>query len=265
MIIDVHLHLSKAETEENFNDAKERLFTNLSENKISSAFVIADNLADSNCADTKTLVKLFEKDQNILIIGSPNLINPREDEIEYLDNLLRNKAIIGLKLFPGHDPIYPTDPRCDEIYNLCLEYDVPVVIHTGINSGDFDCAKYNDPKHIIKIAKKYVDLKIILAHYFWPEMQYCYDTTRPFKNIYYDTSAMADREVVELSGGIDKVSEILEKTIADKPENVLFGTDYPMCDTKKHIKLIGSLKISAALKEMIFHLNAKKIFKVLQK
>jgi len=263
MIIDAHLHLSKEETEENFNSAKERLFANLAENKISSAFVIADNLTDTNCADTKTLVKLFEKDQNIFIIGSPNLLNPRKDEIEYLDNLLKNKAIIGLKLFPGHDPIYPTDRRCDAVYNLCLKYDVPVVIHTGINSGDTECAKYNDPKYIVEIAKKYSDLKIVIAHYFWPEMQYCYETTKPFRNIYFDTSAMADDEVVELSGGIDKVADILEKTISDKPENILFGTDYPMCDTKKHIDLIDHLKVSHELKEMIFHLNARKIFKLL--
>jgi len=262
MIIDAHLHLSKEETEENFNNAKERLFANLAENKISSAFVVADNLIDTNCANTKTLVKLFEKDQNIFIIGSPNLLNPRKDEIEYLDNLLKNKAIIGLKLFPGHDPIYPTDPRCDAVYSLCLKYDVPVVIHTGINSGDFECAKYNDPKHIVEIAQKYPDLKIVIAHYFWPEMQYCYEITKPYKNIYFDTSAMADDEVIELSGGIEKVSDILEKTIIDKPENVLFGTDYPMCDTKKHIDLINNLKISQELKAMVFNVNAKKIFNI---
>lgn len=262
MIIDSHLHLSKEETEENFDDAKNRLFKNLSENKISSALVIADNLTDTDCADTETLIKLFEKDQNIFVIGSPNILNPKNNEIEYFDRLLKDKAIIGLKLFPGHDPIYPTDPRCDAVYRLGLKYGVPVTIHTGINSGDVECAKYNDPKHIIEIAKKYPDLKIIIAHYFWPEMQYCYEITKPFKNIYFDTSAMADGEVVELSGGFDKVRHILEKTVADKPENILFGTDYPMCDTKKHIEMIDSLRISSDLKEIIFHLNAKKVFKI---
>lgn len=263
MITDAHLHLTKDDSEENFNNAKKQLMANLVENKISSAFIIADNLTETNCADTETLVKLFEKDQNIFVIGSPNLLNPSKDEIEYLDDLLKNKAIIGLKLFPGHDPIYPTDARCDTVYNLCLKYEVPVVIHTGINSGDFECAKYNDPKHIVEIAKKYPDLKIIIAHYFWPEMQYCYEITKSYGNIYFDTSAMADDEVVELSGGVDKVTDILEKTIIDKPDNVLFGTDYPMCDTKKHINLIDDLKVSHELKEMIFHLNARKIFKLL--
>ncbi|MFA7253493.1 MAG: amidohydrolase family protein [Patescibacteria group bacterium] len=262
MIIDSHLHLTKEESEENFDNAKKRLLANFAENKISSAFVIADNLICTNCADTETLIKIFEKDQNIFIIGSPNVLNPRENEVKYFDDLLKNKTIIGLKLFPGHDPFYPTDPRCDAIYSLCLKYDVPVVIHTGINSGDFECAEYNDPKYIAEIANKYPDLKIVIAHYFWPKMQYCYGITKPYKNIYFDTSVMADDEVIELSGGIEKVVDILEKTIIDKPNNLLFGTDYPMCDTKKHIDLINNLKISHELKAMIFNVNAKKIFNI---
>ena len=262
MIIDSHLHLTKEDTEEDFDNAKKRLYANFTENKISSAFVIADNIIGTDCADTKTLIKIFEKDQNIFIVGSPNILNPRENEPEYFNDLLKNKSVIGLKLFPGHDPIYPTDPRYDFVYRLCLKYNVPVVIHTGINSGDARCAKYNDPKYIVEIANKFTDLKIVIAHYFWPEMQYCYEITKPYKNIYFDTSAMADEEVVELSGGNDKIANILEKTIIDKPENVLFGTDYPMCDTEKHIKLIDNLKISHELKAMVFSLNAKKIFNI---
>lgn len=263
MIIDSHLHLTKNDSEENFNNAKKQLSANLVDNNISSAFIIADNLIGSNCADTKTLIKEFEDSKNIFTIGSPNILNPKDNEIDYLDKLLKNKSVIGLKLFPGHDPIYPTDSRCSDTYRLCLKYDVPVIIHTGINSGDTECAKYNDPQRIIEVAKKYPNLIIVIAHYFWPKMQYCYDITKPFKNIYFDTSAMADDEVVELSGGIDKVLHILENTIADKPENVIFGTDYPMCSTKKHIDMIDSLRISSALKEMVFCSNARKIFKVL--
>jgi predicted TIM-barrel fold metal-dependent hydrolase len=263
MRIDAHLHLTKAESEQSFDDAKERLLVNLADNNISAAFVIADNLIGTDCADTETSLEVFKDNKNIFIIGSPNLLDPKDDEIENLDKLLGDKFIIGLKLFPGHDPIYPTDPRCDDVYRLCLKHNVPVIIHTGINSGNIECAKYNDPKYIVEIAKKYPDLKIVIAHYFWPEIEYCYQITRPYKNIYFDTSALADDEVVEMSGGIDKISDILEKTIADKPEGVLFGTDYSMCDTKKHIELIENLKIPTASKEMVFYSNAKKIFKVL--
>ena len=65
MILDAHLHLAKKEFEPNFKTAGERLLKNLTDNKISGAFVIADNVTDSDCADTNTLIELFGKNNNI--------------------------------------------------------------------------------------------------------------------------------------------------------------------------------------------------------
>jgi predicted TIM-barrel fold metal-dependent hydrolase len=135
------------------------------------------------------------------------------------------------------------------------------VIHTGWNSKNPRAAKYNDPKYIVNIARKFPKLKIVISHYFWPELDYCYKLTKNFKNIYYDTSALADNEVVEATG-IEKIKEILVKTIKKKPDSVLFGTDYSMCSMEKHIALINSLKISRKEKEKVFYKNAAKLFKL---
>ena len=263
MKIDAHLHLTRYESESDFNNAKDRLLTNLEENEISHALIIADNVSDSVCADTKTLIKLFENNDRIDIIGSPNLINPDENNLEFFDQLLKNSQIKGLKLFPGHDPIYPNDLRCHEVYKLCKRYDVPVIIHTGINTGDTECSKYNDPKYIVEVAQEYPDLKIVIAHFFWPKLEYCYKITESFNNIYFDASALADDELIELSGGINVVRATLEKTILNRPGNVMFGTDFPMCNTKAHVQLIESLNISNELKEGLYHENAEDVFKIL--
>jgi len=80
-------------------------------------------------------------------------------------------------------------------------------------------------------------------------MEYCYELTKDLKNIYYDTSAMADQEVVEASDGWDNVRQILKKTILKKPDNVIFGTDWPMCPVDKHIQLIKELEINSAIEK----------------
>ena len=73
---------------------------------------------------------------------------------------------------------------------------------------------------------------------------------------------MADAEVVEKSGGIEKVREILRKTIADRPDKVLFGTDWPMCKIEEHIELVKSLGLSEDLESGVFRENSKKIYKL---
>ena len=107
---------------------------------------------------------------------------------------------------------------------------------------------------LVEISKKYANLRIVIAHFFWPKMEYCYGLTKDLKNIYYDTSAMADPEVIETTGGWDKILKILKKTVLQKPNNVVFGTDWPMCPVDKHIELIKEMKLGAEIEEKIFFL-----------
>lgn len=155
----------------------------------------------------------------------------------------------------------PTDKRLIPVYELCIKHDLPVVIHTGANSRNPEPAKYNDPKYIVKVAKRFSRLKIVIAHYFWPKVEYCYELTRPYESIYFDTSGLADDEVVEETG-IGKIKKVLTLTARQHPHSVVFGTDYSMCSIKKHIALIKSLPIPAESKERIFFKNSIQLFKL---
>jgi len=171
---------------------------------------------------------------------------------------------INSSVFLGidNDPYYPTDKRCLPYYELCDKLGVPILFHTGENSGDSECSKWNDPKYIVKIAKKHPDLKIIIAHYYWPKMDYCYEAAKDIKNIFFDIAAMTDDEVVEMSGGTGKVRNILEKTISNGSDKVIFGTDWPMGKTENHINLIKSLNLKKDIEDKIFYKNAIKLYRL---
>ena len=93
-------------------------------------------------------------------------------------------------------------------------------------------------------------------------MDYCYEITKNISNIYFETAAMADAEVIEKSGGIEKVKEILRKTIADRPDKVIFGTDWPMCKIEEHIELVKSLGLDSEVGEKVFSGNSLEIYKL---
>jgi len=166
-----------------------------------------------------------------------------------------------VKIFPGHDTIYPTDKRLLPVYELCIKYDLPVVIHTGASSKHPEQAKYNDPKQIIKIAEKFPALKIVIAHFFYPRVEYCYELTEPYENIYFDTSGLADEQVIA-DTGLAKIKRILSLTARERPNNIIFGTDYAMCSIRKHIELVKSLEVKRQTKNKIFSENAIKLFRL---
>jgi len=147
------------------------------------------------------------------------------------------------------------------VYALCQAHDVPMVIHTGYNPGHPDVARYNDPKYILQVAEIYPGLKIVIAHFFWPEVDYCYELTHACPQIYYDTSGLADREVVEATG-LERIRGVLVKELEENPWKILFGTDYAMCDRQEHIELINRLPVAPEVCEGIFWRNAAELFKL---
>jgi len=262
MIIDSHVHLSIFDNNViSLQGALDLLLEEMVKNKINAAIIIPDNIEGSEkIADLDRAVELIGECKNLYLLGSPQIVQRGSSELEKYQKIIEEGKIKGLKFFPGHDPYYPTDDRCLPYYDVCHKLNVPVLLHTGENSGDSECAKWNDPKYIVEVAKKYPKLKVIITHYYWPKMDYCYDITKDIPNIYFEIAAMADAEVVRKSGGIEKVKEILRKTIADRPDEVIFGTDWPMCKIDEHIQLVKELNLSDSVEEQVFSDNAKKIY-----
>ncbi len=262
MIIDSHIHISLYnDNAKSLPEAFDLFLQKMEKNEISGAIIIPDNIEGSDSiADLEKAITLIGARKNLFLLGSPQIIQRGSSELEKYRKLLEDGKVKGLKFFSGHDPYYPTDERCQPYYELCQKLDVPVLFHTGENSGDSECGKWNDPRYIVEVAKKYPKLKVVITHYYWPKMEYCYDITRDISNIYFETAAMADAEVVEKSGGIEKVKEILQKTITDRPDKVIFGTDWPMCKIEEHVELVKSLGLNKDLEEGIFWGNAKKAY-----
>jgi len=259
MIIDTHIHLPVISEKRTYAQAKELTLEDLKKDQVSYAILIPDNIPDSEIGDVPTCLKLVEGTPELFLMGTIDIENQGSAWIDELASMMIQNQIVGMKIFPGHDPIYPTDPRLDPVYALCQENNKPMVIHTGYNPGHPEVAKYNDPKHIIKIAERYPGLKIVIAHFFWPEVDYCYELTHGYSNIYHDTSGLADQEVIEATG-FERIKAVLLKTLHENPEKILFGTDYAMCSRQDHIEMIHQLPITDEVREGIFWRNAVKVF-----
>lgn len=271
MIIDAHTHISsytgKGKT---LPEVTKILLDEMKRYGIGYAVVIPDNIEnDEKIASLDFVLDLTRQDKNFFALGSPQIIQRGAGEIAKYKKLLESGEIKGLKLFPGHDPYTPIDDRCQPYYKLLEDLDRPVVIHTGDVSSNPEIPNplfYNDPKYIAEVAKKFPKLKIVIAHYYWPRIEYCYEITKGVSNIYFDISGCADDEVLHASGGKEKMVEVLKKTVQEGPDKVIFGTDWPLCDStkesgfQKHIDLIKSLNVGEQIEQKVFWKNANTVY-----
>jgi len=80
-----------------------------------------------------------------------------------------------------------------------------------------------------------------------------------YLHVYADISGLAHPDVVRQCGR-EAIARNLEDVVTQKPEKVLYGTDWPICDVGEHLQLVASLSISDAAKKLILSRNAERIF-----
>jgi predicted TIM-barrel fold metal-dependent hydrolase len=259
MIVDAHIHLPEVSDKRTYEQALAITLADLKKDNIDYAILIPDNTPGSSIGDLDTCLELVKNEPRLFLMGTMDVECHGEEWVTKLEKLIIQRRIVGMKIFPGHDPIYPTDDRLSPLYELCQTHTTPMVIHTGWNVEHPEAAKYNDPKYIVQIALKYPDLKIVIAHFFWPEIEYCYEITHHHTNIFFDISGLGDEYVIEKTGR-STIQSVLKKTINENPTKIIFGTDYAMCNRRQHVDLINELDVSETLKKAVFWKNATQLF-----
>jgi hypothetical protein len=53
------------------------------------------------------------------------------DYLAEVREFIQEGSVRGMKLYPGYEPFYPSDPKLEPVYQLAAEFKVPVMIHTS--------------------------------------------------------------------------------------------------------------------------------------
>jgi len=246
MIIDAHVHLSLYDGNANsLADSKTVLLDEMRRRGIDRAIVIPDSQeARYDIAGFETARTLIDDADPLDLLGSPDILDDRVQDFDRYEILLADRTIHGLKFFPGHEPYYPTDSRCLPYYEIGQRQRLPVVFHTGENPENRDAARFNDPKYIAEVTERFPALSVVITHYFWPRIEYCYEVTKDVPNIDFELAGTADGAVVRASGGIGAMRDVLGRMIQDHPSQVMLGTDWPMCNIQGHLDLVDSLGLN---------------------
>jgi predicted TIM-barrel fold metal-dependent hydrolase len=151
----------------------------------------------------------------------------------------RGLGLRGIKLLPMYAGFRPDDERLDPLWNYATTHRLPVLLHTGttfIAQAPLDCTL---PRHLDRVAIRFPEVKIIMAHLGHPYEGECVATIRKHPNVYADVSALHYRPF-QLYQSLMLVQEY---GVWDK---VLFGSDYPFTTVSASIdglrKLNGMLE-----------------------
>ncbi len=140
----------------------------------------------------------------------------------------------GIKLLPMYGGFRPDDPRLDPLWRYASDKRLPVLLHTGttfVAQAPLECTL---PRHVDAVARRFPDVKIVMAHLGHPYEGECVATFRKHPNVYADVSALHYRPF-QLYHSLMLVQEY---GVWNK---VLFGTDYPFTTVNDSIAGIRGL------------------------
>lgn len=180
--------------------------------------------------------------------------------------------IVALKCYIAYHG-RPTDHGYEPFYKLALQYDLPVIFHTGDSWGDMSRALDSNPLLIDEIARKYPDMRIVLAHMGLPQWHIeaaVMMWRRP--NVWVDLSGFyggTDEPLLEmvrsgrprtipLSTIISDVQEGL--TMVNKYDRVLYGLDAPLSVSMPAYREFIEALIPKEHHEKVFRTNAEELF-----
>ncbi|MBE6728822.1 MAG: amidohydrolase [Ruminococcaceae bacterium] len=176
-------------------------------------------------------------------------LHPDSDDLKGDVKHLLELGLKGVKLHPDIQQFECDNKRCMEIYALCEENNLVMLMHTGDYRYD-----YSNPNRILPILKTFRDLTFIGAHLAgWSVWQEAYEKLSEYKNLYVDCSSCFGFTQKE------EIYALMKKYGADR---ILFGTDYPMWSPKREMETFLSLEFTHEEREKMLGLNAKKIFKI---
>lgn len=264
MIIDCHTHINNYHDEEvaSLQECVANLQRAMRRNRVDIALVLTSYKVKAGRPSTRETVNATRDLKNIYIVAGISYLNHREEDLEELQQFLREGTVRGLKLYPGYEPFYPHDPHLDPVYKLAEEFDVPVMIHSGDTYSPQGKVKYAHPLHIDEVAVDHPNVKFVICHIGNPWIRDCMEVVYKNQNVFTDISGLV------LGDFSDRFEEFMRKQLQEmlmygvEPSKVLYGSDWPISSMESYIEFMADLKIPESDKRKIMYENALSLFKL---
>ena len=163
-----------------------------------------------------------------LMDGGRAVIPDLPDRVE---EHLKRENCCGVKLYPGYNKIWLSDPIYRPIYDLAARYDKPVAVHMGLTASGRGHLKYSHPLALDEAA---ADLSGLLEGRV--------DLPRYFQ---------------EQAGYVSLLRTWL--TAICRWDDILYGTDWPIVNLEEYIRFVQGI-VPREHWEQVFFQNANRVY-----
>ena len=146
------------------------------------------------------------------------------------------------------------------VYDMCIEYGYPLMIHTGDVFLKTAKIKYSHPLNIDDVAVDNPKLKIVMCHLGNPWIVDCQEILYKNRNVYADISGLTVGNFTPAAEThyVNKIKELLN--YIGEPHRLLYGSDWPISNMNSYLSFIQKLELNQESLDLLMLKNAKNVF-----
>ena len=195
-----------------------------------------------------------------LMEGGMRLIPDLPDVVEAH---LKRSECCGVKLYPGYNKIWLSDPLYEPIYELAARYEKPVAVHMGLTSFAKAHLKYCHPLALDEVAADHRKTRFVMCHFGNPFLESAAAVVEKNPNVATDLSGLLEGRVnleqyFRKQAGYASLLKTWLVAIG-RWNDVMYGTDWPIVNLGEYIRFIQNLVPEEHWEKVFFH-NANRIY-----
>jgi hypothetical protein len=167
-----------------------------------------------------------------------------KESVNEIEKYRMHSKFIGFKTRPLFHNVTLDHSNFIPLIEAACDIDCPILVH---------CGEIREAYAVAIVAKRYKNVKIIIAHACYGEYAKAMQIIKPFDNIYV--------EPVSSTYFPNKIRNIIN---AIGYERLMFGSDYGLLSRQRVIKTYEEAKLSSQEQNAIFRTNAERVFTLIK-
>ena len=182
-------------------------------------------------------------------------VDPHKGEaaVRELRHAVRELGLRGLNLQCFEHQLAINDPKMYPLYEACVELDIPVNIHCGINFSTDCLMEHGRPLLLDEVMVRLPRLRVVASPPGWPWVHELIGVAWRHRNLYIAVSAVRPKYLAVAGAGYEGLLQYGNTVLQDR---IVFGTSYPMQPIERALAELLELPLKDAVKEKGLDRNA---------
>jgi predicted TIM-barrel fold metal-dependent hydrolase len=179
--------------------------------------------------------------------------------VRELEHAIRELGLRGLNLQCFEHKLTINDPKMYPLYAKCIELDVPVNIHCGINFSTESLMEYGRPVLLDQVMTHVPELRVCASPPGWPWVHELIGVAWRHKNLHIGIVYVRPKYLAVENSGYEPLLQYGNTILQDR---ILFGSGFPSIPLERSLAEIQALPLADAVKRKWLGENAARFLRL---